>query len=376
MSNLPEDTVEQPRRPRSPWSFQIATVSGIPVRIHFTFLLLLVWVFLTGGKSLPMVLLVLLIFLCVVLHEFGHALVAKRYDVQTRDITLYPMGGVALLQGRPKPAQEFWIALAGPAVNILLAVIFAAISFIAERRAPEFLLTGIGPGANLIDGLYSANVLLPVFNLIPAFPMDGGRVLRAALAMKMPEARATQIAGTLGQFLAILFAFAGLIYTQPLWLVVAFFVFLGASQEVQATVGLSLVAGRKVREGMQTRFRVIPSGASMEEAAQMLLAGSQHDFPVVAGEEVIGVLSGRDIARGLAAEGSSGYVAAHMSREFLRLDPEAPLESAFDALSEADGTPLMVMDGDRLVGMLTSENMSEFIMLEHAKSQRQSPRRD
>src|SRR5690349_9456081 len=121
----PDRTNEQPQRPH-PWSIRIATISGIPVRVHLTFLLLLVWIFIAGGQSLGMVVLVLLVFLCVVLHEFGHALVAQRYGVQTRDITLYPIGGVAMLQGRPKPFQEFWIALAGPAVNVVIALLLSA----------------------------------------------------------------------------------------------------------------------------------------------------------------------------------------------------------------------------------------------------------
>jgi Zn-dependent protease/CBS domain-containing protein len=367
MGNVQDDSVEQPRRPRSPWSFQIGTFWGIPVRIHFTFLLLLVWVFLAGGQSLNVVILVVLIFLCVVLHEFGHALVARRYGVKTRDITLYPMGGVAMLQGRPKPVQEFWIALAGPAVNVLIAGILAGASFALLGRLPH-LFVGIAPNSSILDALFMANLWLPLFNMVPAFPMDGGRVLRAVLAMVMPETRATQIAGAIGQFLAIVFGFIGLFSHQTLWMIIAFFVFLGASQEVQATVGLSFVSGRRVRDAMQTRFRTIPSGASMEEAAQMLLAGSQHDFPVVAGEEVIGTLSRTDIARGLASEGPSAYVAGHMHRELRRIAPDEPLEKAFDALTEDDSAPILVFDGDKLVGMLTRDNMSEFIMLEHAKS--------
>lgn len=373
MSNAQGESVEQPRRAHSPWSLQIARVSGIPIRLHFTFLFFLVWIFLAGGQNFDVILLVVLLFLCVVLHELGHALVAKHFGVMTKDITLYPIGGVAMLQGRPKPVQEFWIALAGPAVNVVIAAFLLILSFALTGRAPP--LTYIQPGASLIGALLSANLLLVIFNMVPAFPMDGGRVLRAVLAFSLSEARATQIAGAIGQFLAIVFGFVGLFRQNPIWMIIALFVFLGASQEVQATVGLAFMEGKKVRDAMLTTFRTISSGASMDEAAQMLLAGSEHDFPVVAGEEVIGVLSRNDIARGLSTEGPSGYVAGQMTREFRRIQPEASLETAFEMFTEGEAKPILVMAGDKLVGILTTENLSEFIMLEHAKSRQRENRR-
>ena len=198
MSNVQDEPAEQPRRPNSPWSFQLLKVAGIPIRIHFTFLLLLLWIFLLGGQSVSMVLFMVAIFGCVVLHEFGHALVAKRYGVQTRDITLYPIGGVAMLQGRPKPYQELWIALAGPAVNVVIAIILMIVSLATKARPAAFTII-MGPNSSLIDALYTSNLWLAGFNMIPAFPMDGGRVLRALLGLRLSEARATQIAGSIGQ---------------------------------------------------------------------------------------------------------------------------------------------------------------------------------
>jgi len=370
MSTARDDSAEQPEKPH-PWSLRVATISGIPLRIHITFLLLLAWIFLAGGRDFAVVMLILLVFVCVVLHEFGHALVAQRFGVKTKDITLYPIGGVAMLQGRPKPLQEFWIALAGPLVNVVIALGLSAYLLATKHHLPTFGV-GLDPHGSLTENLWRANVWLPLFNMIPAFPMDGGRVLRAFLGFFMPEVRATQIAASIWQLLAFGFGFFGLLSQPPnlLLVVIAFFVFLGASQEVQMSVGISLVAGKKVRDAMQTRFRTLISGASMEEAAQALLAGSQHDFPVVAGEEIIGVLSRTDIARGLATEGPSGYVAGHMRREFLTVSSDDPLENAFEAFSENDGVPLLVMDGSQLVGMLTQENFSEFLMLENAKSRR------
>ena len=362
----PQQQTDQPRRPHTSLSLKVATVSGIPIRIHLTFLLLLIWIFWQGGRNLGIVLFVILLFACVVLHELGHALVAKHFGVMTRDITLYPIGGVAMLQGRPKPLQEFWIALAGPAVNVVISAILAAILLVSTGHLPN--LSAVTEESSLLILLLSSNLLLAAFNMVPAFPMDGGRVLRAVLAFWLPEARATQIAGSIGQTLALIGGFYGLMQGNPIWVLIALFVFLGAGQEVQATVGLSFVAGKFVKDAMLTDFRVLPSGASMDEAAKALLSGSEHDFPVVAGEEVIGVLSRTDIARGLATDGPSGYVAGHMNRDFLRIAPDSPLENAFEAFTDADGAPNLVMDGERLVGILTTENLSEFIMLEHARS--------
>jgi len=371
MSANTQEPAEPSQKPH-PWSLQVATVAGIPLRLHITFFLLLIWIFLVGGRSWAMVLLVALVFLCVVLHEFGHALVAKHYGVGTKDITLYPIGGVAMLQGRPKPRQEFWIALAGPLVNVAIAIIIGAYLYATKHALPDFKM-GIDPNSTLAENLYRTNIWLPLFNMIPAFPMDGGRVLRAFLGFFMPDVKATQIAASIGQMIAFGFGFYGLMKGLLLLVIIAAFVFLGASQEVQTSVGLSLVAGKFIRDAMQTRYRTISSGASLQEAADMLLAGSQHDFPVVAGEGVIGLLTREDISRGLADEGPTGYVAGQMNREFTRISPDEQLENAFEAFAESNSDPLLVMNGDELIGMLTQENFSEFLMLEHAKSRRTAP---
>lgn len=370
MSTPREEPADTPERPH-PWSIQIARISRIPLRIHLTFVLLLAWIFLAGGKDFQVVLLIVLVFACVVLHEFGHALVAQKFGIQTRDITLYPIGGVAMLQGRPKPLQEFWIALAGPAVNVVIAAGLSIYLYATHGHLPTFAM-GLDPNGSLVENLWRANVWLPLFNMIPAFPMDGGRVLRAFLGFFLPEVRATQIAAGIGQLLAFGLGSWGLMGQPPnlILIVIAFFVFMGASQEVQTSVGLSLVAGKKVRDAMATRFRTMESGASMDEAAKALLSGSQHDFPVVAGEEVIGLLSRTDIARGLATDGSSGYVAGHMTRDLRHVEPDAPLETAFESFTDNEGRPLLVMDGEKLVGMLTQENFSEFLMLENARSRK------
>ena len=349
------------RRNDHGWSLPAARVLGIPIRIHFTFILFLAWVLLSAkANGWQGALLVPGIFFCVVLHELGHALVAKRFGIDVRDITLYPIGGIAMLQGRrPKPLEEFWIALAGPAVNVVIAAILAP--FALPRITNIF---DLDPRGDLLGGLFVANVILPLFNLIPAFPMDGGRVLRAVLAMSMPLERATRIAGGIGQLLAMGFGLVGLGTGNVVLMLIAFFVFLGAGQEVSATVGISLVEGKRMSDAMVTEFETLSSGQNLQEASERLLAGAQQDFPVMVGDEVLGVLTRADLIRGLAMEGPVAYVAGHMRRDVPAIAPGEPLESAVQMLQEADGMPVFAMEGHRLVGMLTRENLSEFLMLE------------
>jgi Zn-dependent protease len=351
------------------WAFRVATVSGIPIRIHFTFLLFLAWVGFSGGSNggLTWTLFVIAIFFCVVLHELGHALVAKRLGVATRDITLYPIGGVAMLEGRPTPKQELWIALAGPAVNVVLALMMGVVLAIRHGGLPS-IPTDV-QHASFLEALLIANVMLAVFNMIPAFPMDGGRVLRAALGLAMSEAKSTKIAGGIGQALAIALAIAGIRTQSFIWLMIAFFVFIGASQEISATVTRSFLAGHVLADAMQTGFRSITGGDSLESAANVMIHGSQHDFPVTNGDEIIGLLTRSQLAQGLTADGPTGYVAGWMLREFKTADPTVPLEQVMEMFPQSDSSPILVMEGDQLIGMVTLENLSEFIMLEHAKAQ-------
>jgi Zn-dependent protease len=218
-------------------SVKIATIFGIEVRIHITFLLFLAWIWLTyyqiAGFSgaFQGILLILALFGCVLLHEFGHALAAREFGIKTPDITLLPIGGVARLSRIPdKPWQELVVAIAGPLVNVVIA---AALIFVIHGTTEILQVERLeNPRIELLGKLASINVMLVLFNMIPAFPMDGGRVLRSVLAMLMPYALATQIAAWIGQALAIVFAIFGFSRGNPFLIFIAFVVFLGAQQEV------------------------------------------------------------------------------------------------------------------------------------------------
>ncbi|MCA1996459.1 MAG: site-2 protease family protein [Armatimonadetes bacterium] len=349
----------------SPWSIRLATVRGIPIRLHFSFLLLIVWIGIVSRGQATAVVNILALFGCVLLHELGHALTAQKFGIRIKDITLYPVGGVAMLVDRPKPKQEFWITLAGPSVNVVIALA-AAVALALQGARPETLQSAFEAGA-FLPYLLVANVMLAVFNMIPAFPMDGGRILRSVLAMTMPHAKATRIAGTIGQGLAILFGFLGLFTGQIVLMIIAFFVFVGAGAEMGQAMGLALTEGRTVREAMFTRFSVLQHGDTLGRAAELLLSTTQADFPVMSGSEVVGVLNREAIVRGLAEAGPTGYVAGYMDRNVEYIEGSEPLSAALERLSSNPRGLLVVTERGIPVGLLNAENLGEFLMLQQAR---------
>ena len=283
------------------WSLPIFRVAGIQLRIHVTFLLLIGWLafgyYAEGGSAAAAarVVFILLLFVCVVLHEFGHAFAAKAFGINTPDITLLPIGGVARLERMPeKPMQELVIALAGPMVNVVIALgLFAA----GGSRA--LLNPSTIEGGGLIGQLLTINILLLLFNLLPAFPMDGGRVLRALLATRLSYARATQVAANIGQGFAFVFGFIGLIW-NPFLIFIALFVYIGASQEAALAQMKDVSRRFPVSSAMVREFRTLSENATLEEAVDALLATSQHDFPVVDETgSVAGLLTRHDLIAAL-----------------------------------------------------------------------------
>jgi Zn-dependent protease len=351
-------------RPQSPWSFRLATVSGIPIRVHFTFLLLLAWIGLPAGKDAPRAIgIVVAVFACVLLHELGHALTALKCGIGIRDITLYPIGGVAMLTARPKPKQEFWITIAGPAVNLAIVAVLAPIVWSTGQTLDFTARLG---EQSLVVALLEANLFLFGFNMIPAFPMDGGRILRAVLAMRIGETKATGIAAGIGQFLAVVLFFLGVFGQQIVLMIIAAFVFLGAGQEVASAVGHSLTANKLALDAMMTRFRTLSPDASLSEAANLVVQGWQQAFPVMLEGKVLGLLGRDDLAVAMTANGPDSYVGGAMRRDFRAVLPNTPLDSVLEMFAE-DRAPILVMVEERLLGIITVENLGEFMMLERAR---------
>lgn len=353
------------RPPDNAWAWRIASVAGIPIRLHFTFLLFLLWVGLAGrhGGSGLGVGFVLAIFLCVVLHELGHSLVALRYGIPVSSITLYPIGGVAMIEKRPTPKQELWIAVAGPAVNVVIALLLFLVAGMPPLSQEGALLTGGGGGWQAFLGrLMLFNVWMVAFNMLPAFPMDGGRVLRAILAHYTAPEKATAIAASVGQFLAILLGIWAVFSGQWLMMFIAFFVFIGAGQEAFSYKQASLIEGVSVREVMITDVRTLTGGTTLKEAADVLLDTSHHDFPVVHSGEVQGVLTRNGLLRALSQDGPGAYVAGAMDREYASVGPDDDLGELLPRLQTLAG-PLIVLEPGpdrRLLGMVTGENVQEF----------------
>ncbi len=310
------------------------------------------------------VLFILLLFACVVLHEFGHALAGKAFGINTPDITLLPIGGVARLERIPdEPVQELVIAAAGPAVTAV--IVFGAFIGGGSWNYPPTIETSIP------DVLFTMNVVLLLFNLLPAFPMDGGRVLRALLATRMSYVRATQVAATVGQGFAFVFGFFGLLF-NPFLIFIAFFVYIGASQEAALAQMRDVSRRFPVSSAMVREFRTLPEDASLQEAVDALLATSQHDFPVMNDAEgVAGLLTRQDLIAALRKNDPALRVGDVMRRDIPTVTTGTRFEDAFRIMQECNCPAVPVLDRmKRLVGLLTPENVTELMMVQSAMPQR------
>ena len=364
------------------WAIRLGRIAGIEVRIHLTFFLLLGWMGLASYQeagtraALVSVGLLCLVFFCVLLHEFGHALAARRYGIRTPDITLFPFGGVARIERMPeKPVQELVIALAGPAVNVVIALLLwlgmmaAGASWRIDPTKFEGSLTG---------ALLSVNVWLLLFNLIPAFPMDGGRVLRALLALRLGQARATQIAAGIGQAIAVVFAFVGVfgfaplqIAPMPTLVLVAAVVYFTAGREAGAVQMQSVTRGLSVAAAMVTDFRALPRNGSLGEASDILLHTSQHEFPVTDPDGTLrGIFTRTELVAALRESGPDGSVLDVMREDFPVVRPTMPFDLAFQLMQQSGTGVLPVTDEEgRLVGLFTMENIGEMLMVRSAIAQ-------
>ena len=353
------------------WSLKLGSVAGIGVYLHWTFVLLIGWIFLahlgageTAGQALAGVGFILALFGCVVLHEFGHALTAKRYGVLTRDITLLPIGGVARLERIPeKPMQEFWVAIAGPAVNAVIAATIYAVLLLQGRTHELMEVHGMSGG--FLPQLMWVNLFIGSFNLLPAFPMDGGRILRALLASRMGHRRATAIAANIGQIMAILLGVIGFFH-NPFLVFIAIFVYLGAQGEAAQVEAESALEGLQVRDAMMTRFRNLSAHDTLSTAVEELLAGSQQDFPVLEGGQVLGVLRRNDLVKALMDGNREATVGDVMWREYRPVNDTDALTPTLESMGKNEWATLPVMNGGQLVGLLTLENIGELIMVNAA----------
>jgi Zn-dependent protease/CBS domain-containing protein len=353
------------------WQWKLARIAGIDVFMHITFLIIIGWVAYsswteqrTWAAVLSGVFFILLLFAFVVMHEYGHALTARKYGIKTRDITLYPIGGVARLERMPeKPIEELWVALAGPAVNVVIAAVLFGYLILTRTFQPLTSLS-ISTGS-FIERLMVVNLWLVGFNLIPAFPMDGGRVLRALLGLRLEYVQATQIAASVGQGFAFLFGFIGL-FSNPFLVFIALFVWMGAAQEASMAQMKYSLSGIPVTRAMLTDFATLTPRDTLTRVVGLILAGSQHDFPVVQDEHVIGILDRDTFMKALSERGGSTPVVEVMRRDVTEIDSHEMVEAALRRLQENGSKTLPVTHNGQLVGLVTSENITEYLMIRSA----------
>jgi Zn-dependent protease len=345
------------------WSKTITHVAGIRIQVHATFLILLAWIALasgTVGAAIAGIAFILALFACVALHELGHALAARRYGIRTRDITLLPIGGVARLERMPEdPKQEIVVAVAGPAVNVAIAGVLGAWLWLTAGVAV------LAPVAAFLEQLLAINLVLVVFNMIPAFPLDGGRVLRALLALRMERPRATTLAARIGQGFAVALGILGL-YVNPFLLLIAVFVWFGASQEAQFDRFRGLLGDARVGDAMATSFATLDAQASVGHAARLSLSGIQAEFPVVLNGTLIGLLRRQDLLRALEVGSPDTPVHRLMQRTVVTAEREEKLSDVFARFVSAQADAIPVLWRGELVGLLTRDKLTEYAQVSHA----------
>ncbi len=354
------------------WSFRILTLAGIDVQVHTTFFFLIVWIALsywqvygTFSAVVQGIAIILALFVCVVLHELGHALTARRFGIGTRSITLLPIGGVANIEGMPEnPRQEILIALAGPAVSLGIALLLWAGLALTGRldSAQEMSVSG----GSLLQQLMALNLLLAVFNLIPAFPMDGGRVLQALLSMRAGAAKATRMAAGIGQFIALIFALLGLLY-NPFLFLIAIFIWIGASSEARTATLKESLSGLSAAQAMLVDFEVLAPDDPLGRAVELTLSGSQKDFPVMAGGRVAGVIVQDDLVRGISEGGGDLPVARVMQPVIADVSPGEDMVTVFELMQKNPRGLVTVSDGGKLVGVINIDNIFELLRIRAAE---------
>jgi len=361
------------------WSVPLGRVGGIPIRIHISFVLLLAWIAWLGwgvnglASSLWAVTLISCLFMCVVLHELGHSFVAIHFGSEVRSVTLYPIGGVASMKSIPeKPYQELLVSIAGPSVNMLIVLLLAVL----RGGFPSWADVGKFPasGGELVDALIRANIILAVFNLLPAFPMDGGRVMRSLLALFLPYPRATAVAAMLGQLIAVGFILLGLAL-NPFLVIIGFFVFFGAETEERSVRVKNMLRDVHAGDVMLTEFTTLNPDDSVGRCLEYVYHHRQEDFPVILEGRIVGILARKDWLAALHREGPDARVSDIMTRHFISVSIQTPLSKIYQDLAALKQGVFPVIENGQVGGVLTADDSSRFLLVEqtHKRREKQPP---
>lgn len=356
-------------------SFKLGKVAGIGIFIHWTFSLIILFIIFMNYRAgqnttqiIWSVVFILCIFITVLLHELGHALAAKNYNIKTKDITLLPIGGLARLERIPeKPTEELIVAFAGPLVNIALAFITAL--FISIPEDTDKLMAALSNGVNANNfflNFFLVNFWLAIFNLIPAFPMDGGRVLRALLSFKLPRNVATRIAARIGQFLALAFIILGF-FTSPFLIFIGVFVIIGAQIEADYTESKFILKGFKVQDVVMKDYQTINSDEKIKKAVELLLDSQNKNFLITENDIPVGTLNRDQIIMALSKKGDEEFIYNVMDRNLIILESNSLLENVFELIQQNKSTLMLVMENNELIGTVDIENILEFILINEVK---------
>lgn len=352
-------------------SLKIGELFNIPIYIHWSFLLLpVIVIYQSSDLEVVNIVwqmgLVFTLFGCVLLHELGHALSARRYGVNTMDIILSVIGGLARLTRLPeKPWQELVVAVAGPAVNFVIAVVIGIILWITGNL--HLPVVNVIDGSNFLFILAFANVGLAVFNLVPAFPMDGGRILRATLAMKLSRVRATFIAMVVGQILAVCFAAYGLYSGNYTLVFIAIFVFTAATAEYRGVKKEVTFTSHKVAEAMKQQFQILQQSNAMSYAIQTLTNTGQQHFVVLNLMTIEGVLTHQNILKSISENDTLSPISKYMTQNFTVLSPDDNIENAYRLFQDNDFQIIPVVENDLVIGILDRASLNEFLTIQNAK---------
>jgi len=347
------------------WSFRICRPFVIPIRVHITFILLLVFLALpSGGGEVRYLGVVLtgLIFACVVLHELGHSLMARAYGIEVDSITLLPIGGMASLRSLPRTAgAEFLIAAAGPAVSLILA---GGLWVLGRAVWPIEAFTVVPRHygeAHLLAQFAGLNLALAGFNLLPAFPMDGGRMLRAALWTKLGFLRATRVAAGLGRVLAVAMFLFALVQGQWFLAAIGAFIYFVAGTEEGAAARRVIVPDVSAGEAMKSDFQTVQPQETVEEVSQRMASSGESSLLVVEGADLLGVLNWRNLARGLSFERRGDPIGQYMERKVYYCAPGDRLSEVARTMHDRNLACVVVMEADRPVGMITRDRLADYL---------------
>lgn len=354
-------------------SISLGKFSGIPISIHWTFWILIIWVIYSnisqgqgGSETIWYILFVFTIFACIVLHELGHAIAARQYGISTKSIVLYPIGGVASLEKIPEdPSQELVVAIAGPMVNIIIAILIYIFLSLSNGWMVKMEEINYITADNFLFALFSVNIILVIFNMIPAFPMDGGRVLRALLALKMDRVKATEWAVNVGRFFTILFVLWG-ISNNPFLIFIGLLIYMGAQAELNQVRSQHLMKKAKVNDVVMKDFTLLAAHDPISTAVRALLNGQEERFLVEKDETIVGVLNKVDIMNGLNSFGEDAPISKAMQSNLVWLAPNTPLQEAKEQMMKNRVSMVPVGENGQLLGVLDLENLNEFLMIKNA----------